>query len=402
MLDDRQLDKSLEFRQKRLLENMSRILLLSKVFIGVMLWAGFFNTYAVFFMDFQPVYPVAYLTLYSLFGLFNILFIFTIHNRIKRESNWTKKEIIKWERIVMIYLTVSIVWGVSISLIDLIEYKHILVFSICLFLCSALIYTSAKQMIVLSLLATIVFYTGFSFISSYGSAFYGVLYLFFLILFVAFILSRIVYRVFVSLYLTKAKWLHELENNALLTEQLQQANTQLAKQAHHDELTNVLNRHGFQAYIDNLFNLHGKQGISLTIVMVDIDYFKSFNDYYGHMNGDEVLKAVAKTVETIAKKYGSITVRWGGEEFIVVGTDISVEQMEDICKEIEFAVSKLSISHIESSVSQSVTVSIGASTGFCTNSEEIEKVINNADDALYVVKDRGRNSYLILQKDSIE
>lgn len=397
MFDDMQLDKSIEFRQKRLLENMSRILLLSKVFIGVMLWVGFFNLYAVFFMDFQPISSVTYLIMYSFFGLFNISFIFMIHNRIIKEVNWTKKEIIKWERMVMIYLTVSIVWGVSISLIDQIEYKHILMLSICLFLCSALVYTSAKQMIALSLLATIVFYTGFSFLSSYGSAFYGVLYLFFLILFVAFILSRIVYKVFVSLYLTKLKWRHELENNASLTEQLQLANTQLAKQAHYDELTNVLNRYGFHEYIDNLFNLRGKQGVLLTVVMVDIDYFKNFNDYYGHKTGDKVLKAVAKTVEMIARKYGSITVRWGGEEFIIVGTDISVEQVEDLCKEIEFAVSKLSISDIESCVSQSITVSIGASTGFCTDSEEIEKVINHADDALYVVKDRGRNSYLILQ-----
>lgn len=99
----------------------------------------------------------------------------------------------------------------------------------------------------------------------------------------------------------------------------------------------------------------------------------------------------------IANKYGYITVRWGGEEFIVAGTDISVERVENLCKEIENAVSKLSILHSESSVSQIITVSIGASTGFCISSKEIENVINNADHALYVVKDRGRNSYLILQ-----
>ncbi|HWI49068.1 MAG TPA: GGDEF domain-containing protein [Rummeliibacillus sp.] len=396
MLDGRHLDKSFDFRQERLLENMSRILLLSKVFIGVMLWVGFFNTSAVFFMDFHPSSSVAYLILYSLFGLFNIAYFYIVHNRIK-ESNWTKQEIAKWEGIVMFYLTISIVWGVGIALIDQIEYKHILMFSICLFLCAALFYTSARQMIALSLFATILFFMGLSVIYPYKSVFYEVLYLFFLILFVSFILSRIVYRVFVSLYFTKLKWDHELENNTLLTEQLQLANKQLAKQAHYDELTNVLNRHGFQEYIKNLFNLHCKQGVSLTIVIIDIDYFKIFNDNYGHINGDEVLKAVAKTVEMIASKYGYITVRWGGEEFIVAGTDVSVKRVEDLCKEIENAVSKLSILHTESCVSQFVTVSIGASTGFCTSSNEIEDVIISADRALYVVKDRGRNSYLILQ-----
>ncbi|WP_397536834.1 GGDEF domain-containing protein [Rummeliibacillus pycnus] len=396
MLDNRHIDNSWDFRQERLLENMSRILLTSKVFIGVIVWVGLLNTYAVFFMDFQPVFSVVYLTLYSLFGIFNIAFFYFVHNRIK-ESKWTTREIVKWERIVIIYLIVSIVWGVVISIIDLVGYQHILMLSICLFLCAALFYTSAKQMIVINLLATILFCTCLTIISSYKSDFYRILYLFFLILFVSFILSRIVYRVFVNLYFAKLQWRQELENNALLAEQLQFANRKLAKQAHYDELTTVLNRHGFQAYINNLFELNEKKGVSFTIVIIDIDYFKNFNDYYGHTNGDEVLKSVAKTIEMLANKYGYTTVRWGGEEFIVAGIDMSLERVEDLCKEIEVAVSTLNISHAESCVSQFVTVSMGASTGLCTTSNEIEDVIISADHALYVVKDRGRNSYLILQ-----
>ena len=394
--DNRHVDKSWDFRQERLLENMSRILLISKVFVGVIVWAGLLNTYAVFFMDFQPAFSGAYLTLYSLFGIFNIAFFYIVHTR-RKEPKWTMRKIIKWERIVIIYLVFSIVWGVGVSLIDQIGYQHLLMLSICLFLCAALFYTSAKQMIVINLLATIIFCIGLALISPYKSVFYGILYLFFLILFVSFILSRIVYRVFVNLYFTKLKWCAELENNALLAEQLQFANRKLAKQAHYDELTNVLNRHGFQAYINNLFEQNQKQGISFTVVIIDIDYFKNYNDYYGHLNGDEVLKVVAKTVDLIANKHGYTTVRWGGEEFVVAGADMSVVQVENLCKEIENAVLKLSILHIESCVSQFVTVSIGASTGFCTSSTEIENVINNADNALYVVKGRGRNSFLILQ-----
>lgn len=395
MLDNKHIE-NWDFRQERLLENMSRILLTSKIFIGVIIWAVLLNTYAVFFMNFQPVFSVAYLTLYSLSGVFNSAFFYIVHTRMK-ESKWAMREIVKWEKIVLIYLVFSIVWGVGVSLIDQIGYQHILMLSICLFLCAALFYTSAKQMIIINLLATILFCTGLALISPYKSNYYAILYLFFLILLVSFILSRIVYNVFVNLYFTKQKWCEELENNALLAEQLQFANRKLAKQAHYDELTNVLNRHGFQAYINNLFEHNEKQGISFTTAIIDIDYFKNFNDYYGHLNGDEVLKLVAKTVDLIANKYGYITVRWGGEEFIVAGADISVERVENLCKEIENAVSKLSILHSESSVSQIITVSIGASTGFCISSKEIENVINNADHALYVVKDRGRNSYLILQ-----
>lgn len=396
MLDNRYLDKSWDFRQDRLLENMSRLLLISKVFIGVILCVGILNTYAVFFMDFQPVFSLAYLILYSIFGIFNIAFFYIVRNRIQ-EARWTKRKIAKWERIVMLYLTVSIVLGVGITLVDQIEYQHILMLSICLFLCTALFYTTAKQMILVSLLTSILFCTGLSFIYPYQSDLYEIFYLFFLLLFVSFILSRIVYNVFVSLYSTKLKWYQELENNALLNEQLLFANAQLAKQAHYDELTGVLNRHGFQGYAQSLFRSFGRNGgVSVSIILIDIDYFKNFNDYYGHSNGDEVLKTVAQSVAQIAGEYGYETVRWGGEEFIIIGTEMTEEQVDYVCKEIENAISELGIHHKESSVSQFLTVSIGASTGFCTTPKEIEDIIDSADHALYYVKDKGRNSYLIV------
>lgn len=395
MFADRSLEKNIDFRQQRLLNNISRILLVSKVFIAVILWVGFFNLFGMLFMNFRPAFAVVYLILYGSFGLFNIVYS-VIGQKVIKEANWTNRKIVKWESIVMVYLVVSIAWGTGVSLVDQIEYKHIMMFSLCMLLCSSLFYISMKKMILLSLISTVFIFTGLLFAYPAPINFYAQLYLFFLILFVSFLLSRIVYSVFLNAYLTTLHWHQELENNLILTEQLQILNNQLAKKAHYDELTNVFNRHGFQAYIDNLFSDQREYGIHLTIILIDIDYFKNFNDHYGHRNGDQVLKTVVETVDLIVNKYGCTTVRWGGEEFIVAGTDISTNQVEDICREIEYNISKLHILHKESNISRFLTVSMGASTKLCTNPDEIEEVINNADAALYNAKGQGRNSYQIL------
>lgn len=393
----RQLEKSLDFRQEKLLENMSRILLLSKVLIGVVVWTFLFNIYAMFFMDFHPASCNIYLFLYSLFGLFNLSYFFIIRNRLK-QTQGLEKDIVKWEKVVNFYVVLSGIWGVTVSLMDQMEYKHIIICTICMFLCSSLFYIPLKQTIIWNFIYAGVFLTGLSIINLNNINIYSLAYLFFLILFVSFLLSRIVYRAYKYLYLTKVKWQNEMEKNAKLTKQLQLANKQLVKQAYYDELTGVLNRHGFQEFIQNRFESFSKNGATISIILIDIDYFKKFNDYYGHSSGDAVLKTVAQSIEQCAEKSGYITVRWGGEEFFVLAIDLSEEQVNQICKEIKTSIAELSIQHKKSYTSQFLTVSIGASTGYCKNFKDLEDVINDADYALYSVKNKGRNSYCVKPK----
>lgn len=395
MHSDNQLEKRMDFRQNRLLENMSRILLISKVFMGVVAWIGLFDIFALLFSNFQPPSSNDFLPIYITFGLFNGIYFYIVNSHVEK-SNWNDKEIAKWEKIVNTYIMLSTIWGITASFVDPLEYKYIFMYFLCIFVCSSIFYIALKQAIIWNLLNTIIFIASILIIHPHNTSVGSLFYLFLLMVFVSFLLSRIVYRAFINSYFTKLQWQHELEKNMELTRELQLTNKQLAKQAHHDELTGVLNRHGFQEHVQSLFENFDVKGAMVSIILIDIDYFKYFNDLYGHSSGDEVLKAVAQSIARIADKNGHATVRWGGEEFIVVGTDLSKKQMNSICQEIENAISKLSIQHNDSSVSQFVTVSIGASMGFCATPVESEGVIEHADHALYHVKNQGRNSYLIV------
>ncbi|MGZ5075977.1 MAG: diguanylate cyclase, partial [Methylobacter sp.] len=133
---------------------------------------------------------------------------------------------------------------------------------------------------------------------------------------------------------------------------------------------------------------HGKQ---LSVAMVDIDYFKQYNDTYGHGAGDEALRQIAKAMLKIVNRSGELIARYGGEEFVVLLPEVGPEEAVLIAKRIRHSVEALGINHEKSSVSPVVTISVGGVSMMPRTDSTIADLLALADDQLYLAKRSGRN-----------
>ncbi|MEW6235236.1 MAG: diguanylate cyclase [Candidatus Omnitrophota bacterium] len=172
---------------------------------------------------------------------------------------------------------------------------------------------------------------------------------------------------------------------------LEDANAQLKKLSELDGLTNIPNRRCF----DRSFKQEWMRGIReyqpVAILMIDIDYFKAYNDHYGHQQGDTCLRQIALAVSDAVKRPGDLAARYGGEEFVVYLSNTSLEGAVSVAVEIQDNVNLLAIEHAASIINTRVTVSIGCSSMIPDPSVEPDELIKSADRALYKAKRLGRN-----------
>lgn len=126
--------------------------------------------------------------------------------------------------------------------------------------------------------------------------------------------------------------------------------------------------------------------------MIDIDYFKKYNDKYGHLKGDEILTKIGELLNEIAYKH--MAIRYGGEEFLVLLKDITYKETIEIANEILNKVDDLNIEHETSPLNSKITVSIGIATGEQEKSGDYNKLVDDADKALYMAKKNGKNRYI--------
>ncbi|MEM9004018.1 MAG: CHASE2 domain-containing protein [Cyanobacteria bacterium P01_F01_bin.86] len=169
-------------------------------------------------------------------------------------------------------------------------------------------------------------------------------------------------------------------------------NSRLIKDAYIDGLTNVLNRRAFN---QKLFEAQ-KTVEELAIVLCDIDYFKDFNDFYGHPAGDECLRQVAKSIQQAVRSQ-DLVARYGGEEFAVILQDVSQEKAREIAERMRQKVESCQISHEASQVSPYVTISCGVATRSAGNNSPLAQILIQADQALYRAKRSGRNRVMFLR-----
>lgn len=179
-------------------------------------------------------------------------------------------------------------------------------------------------------------------------------------------------------------------------ERLKIANEKLKRLSFIDGLTNVANRRYFDDYIKNEWNRALRNSTELSILMLDIDYFKAYNDTYGHLQGDECLKIVASTGKNTLKRPEDLFARYGGEEFAIVLPETCSKGGEFIANKIRTNIENLMIPNINSQVKPYVTVSIGVATVIPSEEMSYEEFINNADKALYKAKESGRNKVQVL------
>ncbi|MCR4940580.1 MAG: GGDEF domain-containing protein [Treponemataceae bacterium] len=170
-----------------------------------------------------------------------------------------------------------------------------------------------------------------------------------------------------------------------------ETNDNLSKAVYIDELTNVHNRLYYQDFLERF----GKKG-NYSVIMIDLDYFKEYNDSYGHLKGDVCLKTAARIIkESIpADEYDTLChlIRYGGEEFLILAEAYSSDEILTLAETIVKNIESARIQHKNSSVSEYLTLSAGCATGLFSSKEEMESIVTKADKALYLAKKKGRNT----------
>jgi diguanylate cyclase (GGDEF)-like protein len=177
--------------------------------------------------------------------------------------------------------------------------------------------------------------------------------------------------------------------------QLNEANRQLTLMTLRDGLTGLYNRRHFDDVMVKEFKVARRIKTSVSLILADIDYFKLYNDFYGHQQGDDCLIAVAKTVRDVIHRPGDIVARYGGEEFAIVLPDTDLKGAVNVAEQVRQAVEELAQPHESSQTAEYVTLSLGVATISNVSDVDIKLIIRQlieyADQALYKAKANGRN-----------
>lgn len=168
---------------------------------------------------------------------------------------------------------------------------------------------------------------------------------------------------------------------------------QLASLSSLDGLTGIANRRRFDEFLRMEWNRGLRERSSLSILILDIDHFKRYNDSFGHVAGDECIKAVAAGLSDVIHRSTDLIARYGGEEFGIVLPNTGITGIEFLSKMIIQAVERLNIPHPDSPVASHVTVSIGGASVEPSEDLSLTDFIQAADKALYQSKQGGRNRY---------
>ena len=181
---------------------------------------------------------------------------------------------------------------------------------------------------------------------------------------------------------------------------LEKANRELQRLSVLDDLTQVANRRRFDEALSEEWQRLSRDRAPLSLIFCDIDYFKLYNDTYGHQAGDDCLRAVADTISANCQRPGDFVARYGGEEFVVILPNTEAEGAVHLAEDIREEIERLKISHSRSQVSPYITLSLGVSSVFPSTDIIPESLVGVSDKALYEAKNRGRNRTVLKAADN--
>ena len=174
-------------------------------------------------------------------------------------------------------------------------------------------------------------------------------------------------------------------------QQLQQRNAELDRLSTLDGLTGIANRRYFDETLESEWRRAIREQAPLSLVMIDIDFFKLFNDNYGHQGGDDCLRQVAGALQKTVCRSGDLLARYGGEEFAVILPNTPAQGAMIMAEKLRAAVQALKLRHAYSKVSDIVTLSLGVATMLPAQGMDAEVLVAAADQALYEAKEEGRD-----------
>ena len=187
---------------------------------------------------------------------------------------------------------------------------------------------------------------------------------------------------------------NEIEERKRVEKALEEANRELEQLASLDGLTHIANRRQFDVTLALEWKRLSRDAKPLSLIFCDIDFFKKYNDNYGHVNGDNCLKKVALAITSSIRRPADIAARYGGEEFAVIMPDTDLDGAVVVAEEIRKAVRKLGIAHTQSEAGPVISLSLGVTTMTPDSEKSPETIILAADNLLYQAKEAGRDQIM--------
>jgi diguanylate cyclase (GGDEF)-like protein len=173
--------------------------------------------------------------------------------------------------------------------------------------------------------------------------------------------------------------------------ELERLNELLRQQAFEDSLTGLANRRQFTATLDREIRRARRQNGEISLLIADVDFFKRYNDTFGHQRGDECLQRVAQVLKTTFRRPDELPARYGGEEFAVILPNCGPDLAQTLAERLRSAMEEAGVVHPSSDVAPCITLSIGITSARAQADITPEALIQTADSALYLSKARGRN-----------
>lgn len=178
-------------------------------------------------------------------------------------------------------------------------------------------------------------------------------------------------------------------------QQLMLANLKLERMTRIDGLTGLSNRRHFNEYLVDEWNRVLRKRDQITIIMIDVDHFKRFNDTYGHLTGDDVLVRVAEAIQRCCSRPTDFSARFGGEEFVVIISGLSPADAADVARQLRAEVAAMAIPHGNTTDAGVVTISVGVATTVPRHEIAPMQLVEAADRALFRAKAAGRNGVAV-------
>jgi len=201
-------------------------------------------------------------------------------------------------------------------------------------------------------------------------------------------------------YLAQIELQQAYERLETLKHELETRNAELAMLSSIDGLTGIANRRTFDAALDREWRRAAREQSDLSLMLLDVDFFKRYNDYYGHQAGDECLRTIARAIATTLRRPADLAARYGGEEFAALLPGTSLDGAQHVAQAVSEAVAALGLPHARSDVACHVTLSIGIAAAVPAPSAGSESLVRHADTALYESKQAGRNRSTVKRVES--
>ncbi|OKP98925.1 GGDEF domain-containing protein [Paenibacillus sp. P46E] len=378
-------------------ENISRGKLFAKIIIGIESALAITDLVASFAKVHDSFHFSFYFIMYVFMIGLNVAFLLGAA-AYERDAKQVEGRYRLYEKLFIVYAYTFVIWGSVVTLSDQRLYGQVMAFVINLVSISVIFYFNNRMVLYLYGVSAGLLYIGLPLFQSSSNVLIGHYVNLTLFLFFTWVASRILYVNYCSNYYngillgnSHRKLEEQVIQNEKVHQELARANGELQRLSLIDALTEIPNRRAFDQRIQQLLS-SGKEAASMVAVLIiDIDYFKSFNDNYGHAEGDRIIKEVAQVIHGEMEGERQFAARLGGEEFVVAAFDTGVSGAMGLSERIRMRIQQMSVHHGYSEVSSYITVSIGAAAGEATNPGEIALLMELADQGLYVAKTSGRN-----------